>query len=143
MRRLLIILCCAASLGVLRSAEVTVEAFPTSHMVWSSGVPTAKSFGFRLSSGGKRVFFTGDLAGDFSDFPFEAASGCDVLVSELVHFSPQTAREKMRGLTVGHLIFNHLGNRWQTEEGAAEILKLFADAAFPVTVGSDGAAFDV
>ena len=124
--------------GVLR-----VEAFPTSHMVWSSGIPTAKSFGFRLSSGGKRVFFTGDLAGDFSDFPFEAASGCDALISELVHFSPQTAREKMRGLAVGRLIFNHLGNRWQTKEGAAEILKLFADAAFPVTVGFDGATFDV
>ena len=124
--------------GVLR-----VEAFPTRHLAWSSGVPDAKSYGFRITSGGKRVFFTGDLVGDFSDFPFEAASGCDALISELVHFSPEAARERMRGLTVGRLIFNHLGNRWQTEEGASTVLKLFSDAGFPVTVGSDGFAFDV
>ena len=124
--------------GVLKA-----EAFPTCHLAWSSGCNDARSYGFRMSSGGKKVFFTGDLGGDFSDFPFEAASGCDMLISELVHFSPENAHARLKGMDIGHLVFNHLGNRWQTPEGEKEIREIFSDCDFPVSVGYDGAVFEI
>ena len=120
-----------------------VEAFPTLHLAWSSGDPAAKSYGFKITAGKKTAFFTGDLAGDFSDFPFEAVSGCDVLISELVHFSPEKARKKLANLKIGRLIFNHLGNRWQTIEGENEIKSLFSDIGFSVETGFDGMNIDV
>lgn len=119
---------------------IKVEAYPTKHISRDdSNEP--KSFGFKITAEGKSVFFTGDLASDFSDFPFEGAQNCQLLISELVHFSAESAYARLKDINVGHLVFNHLGNHWQTSEGEKEIITLFANCNYPVSVGFDGAEF--
>ena len=122
---------------------VKVEAFPTKHIKGNINSQEPRSFGFKITAEGKSVFFTGDLSSDFSDFPFEGAQNCELLISELVHFSAESAHDRLKDIDVGHLVFNHLGNRWQTNEGEKEILNLFADCNYPVTVGFDGAEFNL
>ena len=119
-----------------------VEAYPTRHLDWVNGT-SPRSYSFRLTVREKRIFFTGDLYRDFSDFAFDAANGCDVLISELVHFPPEAALSLLNGIKIGRLVFHHLGNRWQTQEGEQEILRLFGDVSYPVTVGYDGYSFEV
>ena len=122
---------------------IKMEAFQTKHLEWSAKNPELKSYSFRITAEGKRCLFTGDLCGDFSDFPFDAASDSDLLVSELVHFPIEKAYEYLKDLKIGRLIFNHLANRWQDSKEIPYALGLFKSVPYPVEFGYDGMSIEV
>jgi ribonuclease BN (tRNA processing enzyme) len=122
---------------------VRMEAFPTKHLEWAAKDPELKSYSFRITAENRRVLFTGDLCGDFSDFPFDAASGSDLLVSELVHFPIEKAYEHLKNLKIGRLIFNHLANRWQDPKEIPYALELFQSVPYPVEFSRDGMSIEI
>lgn len=122
---------------------IRMEAFPTKHLEWASKNPDLKSFSFRITAENKQFVFTGDLCGDFSDFPFDAASGSDLLVSELVHFPIEKAHEYLKDLKIGRLIFNHLANRWQDPAEIPYALEIFKDVPYPVEFSYDGMSIEI
>lgn len=129
---------CSYAPGIIYSDELlTVEAFPNRHLTWSTGNAALNSCGLRLNAEGKRVFFTGDLVNDFSDFPADAADGCDLLCSELTHFPLEAALPALKKIRVGKLLFLHLGNPWQTPEGQAKALELCRDLPYPTALAYD------
>lgn len=118
-----------------------VEAFPTRHMVWSHKDESLPSYAFLISGEGKKILFTGDLSGDFSDFPVEMARRADLMICEIVHFKPEYALPIFRELKLKQLVFNHLSNFAQTPEGQKEIAELCKDLPYPIHFGFDGYAF--
>lgn len=123
--------------GVLR-----MEAIPTRHLEneGSGGFP---SYAFLASSGNTRLVHTGDLKHDFSDFPTEACSGGTVCVCELTHYPWEKAEPVFRKLALKRLIFSHIGDFWQTEEGFAFWQKRIALLPYPATIAEDGDEFDL
>ena len=106
--------------------NIVITAYPTDHLKHITN-REANSFALKVQTGNKTVFFSGDVsdvAHDFSDFPVEAANGCDLLFAEITHFDPVKALEVWKKLQVGKMVFYHIGNPWQTPEGQAEILEM-------------------
>lgn len=120
--------------GVLK-----VTAFPNSHLPVSATGEVA-SYSFRVETKDRRIFFTGDLSSNYSDFNLEAANGSDLVYSELTHYPLEKALPTLKRLSAGKLIFYHLHNPWQTSEGAALVLKCCKEAGlpFPVSLAFDG-----
>ncbi|MBE6356056.1 MAG: ribonuclease Z [Lentisphaerae bacterium] len=128
---------------IFNDGIIKVESFPTSHIQKDPAKPDAGSYGFRITAGDKKVFFTGDLSPDFSDFPSAAADGCDALVCELVHFTPESACERLVKLDLGRLVFTHLGNPWQEPENQVKLTEMYKTIGYPMTIGYDGFQFTV
>ncbi len=114
--------------------NLKATAFPTRHLT------TSRSNSFLIEAEGLRVFFTGDLSNDYSDFNLEAADGCDLVCSELTHFPLEKALPILKKLSAGKLIFYHLHNPWQTGEGAGRALEACKAAGlpYPVRLAFDG-----
>ena len=65
------------------------------------------SFAYQLEAEGKRVIYTGDLSGDFSDFPQIAQrEPCDLRICEMTHFPPEKALPVLKRSPIRRLIFN-------------------------------------
>lgn len=122
---------------------IKVEAFHTYHIAKDPAKPDAGSYGFRVSAGDKKVFFTGDLYQDFSDFPSVAADGCDALICELVHFTAESAYERLEKLNLGRVVFTHLGNPWQEPANQVKLTEMYRSIGYPMTIGYDGFQFTV
>lgn len=120
--------------------RLTVTSLPTRHMASIDG---AYSCGYRLEAEGKRAVFTGDLRGDFSDFPQSIRDEpCDVCVSEMTHFKPETALPILKECPIGRLIFHHIHNPWHGE-GEETLRAIFRDLPYPFEVAHDGDVFEV
>lgn len=128
---------------IFDDGNIKVEAFHTYHVPKDPAKPDAGSYGFRVTAGDKKVFFTGDLYHDFSDFPSEAADGCDALICELVHFTPESAFERLKDLRLGQLVFTHIGNLWQDPANQPKLKEIYQSIGYPVTLGYDGFQFEV
>ena len=116
--------------------SLSVHFIPTCHIAPDPESGSC-SFAVWVQTEGSRVLFTGDLKGDFSDFPMEAASRSDVLFCELTHFDPEKALETFRILPLKKLIFYHLHDPYQTPEGRKKILQLCQNFPFEVITGFD------
>ena len=69
---------------VLEDGSLTVSAHPTRH------IAPRPAYGFLLEEGDRRVYVTGDMRGDLSDFPSELlAAPVDLLVPECAHCSAE------------------------------------------------------
>jgi ribonuclease BN (tRNA processing enzyme) len=121
--------------GVLR-----VEACPTRHMAaWN-----APSYSYVLRAEGKRVVFTGDLRGDFSDFPRVARDvPCDLCLCEMTHFKPASALPVLRECPIRRLVFNHVYDPWQTPDGETALRRELTGLPFPFQIAEDGDCFTV
>lgn len=126
--------------GVFDDGVLRVEACPTRHMAaWN-----APSYSYVLHAEGKRVVFTGDLRGDFSDFPSVARdTSCDLCVCEMTHFKPSAALPVLRECPIRRLVFNHVYDPWQTPDGEAVLRGELAGLPFPFQIASDGDCFTV
>ena len=116
---------------------ISVEAFPTAHM-GDPGETDGRSFALKFTMEGKKVLFTGDLAHDFHDFPLEAADGCDVVFSELTHYPLEKAIPTLEKLHTGLLVFYHLHNPWQTNDGVRKAYDMCRGLGYPITLSYDG-----
>ena len=121
--------------GVLR-----VQAVGTAHME-GYGVP---SFGYVLEAEGKRVVFTGDLKGDFSDFPAVAREEpSDLCFCEATHYPPETAAPILTRCPIARLVFTHVHDPWHGADGEQRLRALYADLPFPLAIAHDGDVFEV
>ena len=116
---------------------ISVEAFQTAHM-GDPNVTDARSFALRFTMEDRKVLFTGDLAHDFHDFPLEAADGCDVVFSELTHYPLEKAIPTLEKLHTGRLVFYHLHNPWQTNDGVRKAYDMCLHLGYPITLSYDG-----
>ncbi len=96
---------------------------------------SAFSYSFILEAEGKRVVFTGDLAGPDKDFPricFE--KNCDAVVCEAAHFPMSKAAPVFEKLLCRNIFINHISPRQ-----APSILELQAsDPPYRLTAVYDG-----
>ncbi len=116
-----------------------MTAFPNGHLKWCAKGSSARSNSLKIESEGKKVFFTGDLSCEFTDFPSDAADHCDLVYSELTHFPLEKALPVLKTLSIGKLIFYHLHNPIQTSEGAEKVLRICREQlSYPVAIAFDG-----
>lgn len=127
-----------AAAGPVYSDEVLrVTAVPTEHMA-PLGAP---SFGYVLEVEGKRIVTTGDLRGDFADFPdIIRSQPCDLCICEITHYKPEVALPILLECPIKRLIFNHVHDPWHGE-GEERLREIVASLPYPVEIAHDGDEF--
>ena len=116
-----------------------MRAVKTQHLISS----TDKSFSLIVEAENKKIFFSGDLRADFSDFAVAEADGSDLAVVELTHYPIAKAIPFLEKIKVGKLVFNHRGGFYQQEEGIAATLEACARLSYPVILGTDGMEIEI
>ena len=67
------------------------------------------TFAYLVEAEGKRVVFTGDLAGDFHDYPrLILEQECDLVVCELTHYPVEKAIPTLKKSKTKKIIFSHV-----------------------------------
>ncbi len=99
------------------------------------------SYAFVLTGAGRRIVHTGDLRGDFSDFPWSECLPGTTCVCELTHYDLEPWIEKLAALPLQQLIFSHIGSFYSSEPGQALVRRLASQASFPCTIAADGQEF--
>ena len=113
---------------------IAVHAIPTRHL--GDSFP---SYAYKIECEGKTVLFSGDVRGDYSDFPKEAwEADFDCIISELTHFTFANVCEAMKKFRTKKLIFNHVSARNTT--AAAPVLPEFP---FETVIAFDGACYEI
>jgi len=126
---------------VYADGRATVSAEVTRHLPPEGGCSV--SFAYVVEAEGKRVVVTGDLSGDFGDFPAAALRRpSDLVVCEATHYPPETALPVLAKCPIRWLVLNHVGNPWHGE-GEAKLRAIFATLPYPVDVAHDGDEFVV
>jgi len=114
---------------------LTVTAWATNHN------PPGKSCAFAFQFAGKCLVCTGDLAGDFHDFPLAQINALpqppEAVVCELTHYSPENAMPLMASLKTKRLIFNHVHDPWDLPEKRRQLADWFAKLSYPVQIAED------
>ncbi len=106
--------------------------------------PNWASYAFVLEAEGKRVVCTGDLRGDFSDFPeIVQREPCDLCLCEITHYQPEVALPVLKQCPIKRMVFNHVHNPWHGKEGEAALREKFAELPFPWEIAHDGDVFEV
>ena len=83
--------------------------------------------------------YTGDLAGDFHDYPEVLLNEkFDAVLSELVHFDVEKNLDTIMKTKTEHLIFTHMNLK--KAERVKEIINEFP---FKVSIAQDGMCFDI
>ena len=120
--------------GKIYSDEnITVSAIPTDHI---GGAPT---YAYVIEAEGKKLLFTGDLSGDFHDYPtivFE--EDFDAVVSEFTHFRLDTCVPKMINSRTKQMIFTHVA--WYNID---EINTVTDQFPFPFYIAQDGNIYEI
>ena len=116
-----------------------MRAVKTRHLMPASD----KSFSLIVNAENKKIFFSGDLVADFSDFAAAEADGSDLAVVELTHYPIAKAIPFLKKIRVGKLVFNHRGGYYQREEGIAATLEACAALPYPVVLGTDGMEIEI
>ncbi|OGV68846.1 MAG: hypothetical protein A3K19_01815 [Lentisphaerae bacterium RIFOXYB12_FULL_65_16] len=125
---------------VFDDGTLRVAAVPTGHMrAWQ--VP---SFGYVLEAEGKRVVATGDLRGDFSDFPAAAReTPSDLCLCEVTHYDPAKAVPVLMACPIRRMVFTHVHNPWHGADGEACLREILAPLPYPFAIAHDGDVFEV
>lgn len=117
---------------------LSLRAFPNRHLG-----ENGKSYSYKVSAGGKAVFFTGDLSDDFSDFDLAEANHCDIVISEMTHFPVDKALDLLKDLKCGKLVFNHIGDPYQHIAAQEKVLQQLSGLPCPVQFAFDGMSFEI
>lgn len=100
----------------------------------------APSYAFLMETDSFRVLHTGDLAGDFHDFPkIDPQKPVDICVCEATHIHNRLDQfiADVKDAPIKKLVFNHIGPLWT--DGNEKILEDAASVLpFPVVVARDG-----
>ena len=119
--------------------HLRVKAIPTQHLCWASGGQQFPSYAFQMEMEGKKVLHTGDLKGDFSDFPAEAQTErFDICLCEATHYNPESATPVFMSAKLDRLLFIHIHNPWHGPMGEAALQKYCQNLPFPVGIAHDG-----
>ena len=113
---------------------VKVSCIPTDHMKSVN----APSYAFVLEYNGKKIIHSGDLAGDFHDFP-DIDSPVDICVCEATHIHTRLEQfiANVKDMPIRKMIFNHIGPLWT--DGREYILEeALKSLPFETVVARDG-----
>ena len=80
---------------------------------------------------------------DFSDFNMTEANHSDVVISEMTHFPVDKAWSLLKDLKCGKLIFNHIGDPYQSAAAQENVLQQLAGLPCPVQFAFDGMSFEI
>lgn len=120
---------------IYNDGNISVKAISNDHLA-HIGFP---SYSYMICTEGKKVLYTGDLSGDFHDYPqvvFEEEF--DAIISELVHFNVEKNTDTIAKSKTKQIIFTHMHPRQlDAVNGAKEKFP------FPITVANDGDSFEV
>jgi len=134
---------------IYRDDHLIVTAIRTKHF-WSDGVAYSFAYMLEFTQENITILHTGDLSGDFTDFPAIASKReFDACVCEATHYSPQSALPTFQQANFRQLIFNHVGDRWHViwktksefDHGEREMLSYYNTLPYPVSVSHDGDSF--
>jgi len=126
---------------VFKDENCQVTALPTKHVRDES--QNALSYGYQLDIGDKRIIYTGDLLGDFSDFPAVAKNEpSDLCICECTHFNMEVARDILQHCPIKRMIFNHVSNLWHGD-GERNLRKMIDPLPFPCEIAHDGDGFEL
>lgn len=122
---------------VYNDGVISMRATRTEHLAHlrQSGV---SAFSLKFAAEGRQVLFTGDLSGDFHDFPLSEAQGCDLVFCEITHFPLEKALPVLEKLQAGRLVFYHIGDPWQGADPQRNALECCRHLAVPVSFAYDG-----
>ena len=120
-------------------SALKMRSVKTGHLMPASD----KSFSLIVEAENKKIFFSGDLRSDFSDFSLADADGSDLAVVELTHYPIAKAIPFLEKIKVGKLVFNHRGGYYQQNEGIAATLEACAGLPYPVVLGTDGMEIEI
>lgn len=120
---------------------LSVRNVHTGHMQ-NAGDPFP-SFAFVLEAAGRRIVHTGDLRGDFADFPWQECLPGTVCVCELTHYKLEPWIDKLAALPLRQLIFSHIGSFYDSPAGQALVSRLADQAPFPCMIAADGQEFNL
>lgn len=122
--------------GVIYSDEtITVSAIPNDHM--QNGL--LPSFSYKVEAEGQKIIFTGDISGDFHDYPAVIyEEEFDAVVSELTHFNVLEHVKEIARSKTKQMIFTHVHKRNTTV-----IDTVRDEIPFPFYVAEDGQSFEV
>ena len=128
---------------IFENEDISVRAIGTRHLVSDSGENI--TFAYRFNSNGKSLFYTGDLAHDFSDFPADhlTKNGADLLVCEATHYKGAVAAKIIKTLPIKRLLFNHVWDDKVTSEQEAAWLQLFENDNFTCSIAHDGEEHEI
>lgn len=128
---------------IYKNDDLEVHAIGTKHIVSEDG--SYISFAYRFEAQGKSLFYTGDMAHDFSDFPAKdiAEKGADLCVCEATHYKREEGVVAMRGLPIKRLVFNHVWDDKVTEEQERYWLSAFEAEGFVCNIAHDGDVYEI
>ena len=120
---------------VYEDENITVTAIPTAHFPNGS----FPSFAYMIETADKKFLYTGDLSGDFHDYPsIVLEEDFDAVLCELVHFKVEKNLDTILKTKTKQLIFTHMAPRNIPLIHAAE-----PQFPFAVKIAEDGASFDI
>lgn len=125
-----------------RDEHITVSTISTSHL--SYGEVNFPSYAFLIRYGSRRIIYTGDLRGDFSDFPMKPDDPeCDLCICEITHYPFEKAIPILQEMPIKRIIFNHVAGRWHGAEGEKLFKELTAALPYPAYLAHDGDSFSI
>ncbi|MDD3154995.1 MAG: hypothetical protein PHS41_09010 [Victivallaceae bacterium] len=98
------------------------------------------SYSFLLEAEGKKIFFSGDLSAEFSDFPVAAFQGetpVDLAFCELTHYPLAKAEKILKSIRVKQLYFSHIGDWYESEAGVIQREQFIRELPYPAAVAFD------
>jgi hypothetical protein len=132
-----------------KSGAVRLTPYPTRHLQslakhFQASHPEVcfEAFSFVLEAGGKRVAHSADI-GHEDDLDPLLAKPLDLLVCELAHVEPEKVFVKLRGRSIGRVVFIHLANEYWTHRAALRrhARKCLGDIPFQFATDDDRIGF--
>ncbi len=129
--------------SVYEDDVLQATAEPTAHLRDPAAPDTPLSFSYTLETEGARIVCTGDLRGDFADFPLAAREApCDVCLCEATHYRPEVSIPILRASPIGRLVLTHVHDPWHGA-GELDLLAIMGELPYPVSVAHDGDTFEL
>jgi len=121
--------------------RLTVAAYPTDHIPNSPIKPI--TFSYILSAENKRLLHSGDLWGDFHDYPkILLEEHFDLLVCECTHFKAEVAVPLFQNTKADRMIFIHVADRWHGTQGEMDFYQAYKPISVPFLLAHDGDVFE-
>ena len=137
--------------AVYEDENIAVSAIRTQHLKDKEGQYVSFAYVLHFKAENKTILHTGDLAGDFRDFPQEAQKQYfDICLCEATHYRPENAVGTLTTAKLGRMIFIHVADRWHNYplgadswvNGEKEFLKHTKGILpYPVALAHDGDEF--
>ncbi len=126
---------------IYNDGTVQVAAEGTRHLAHFQDPNLPGSYAYVFHAEGKRIVHTGDLSGDFSDFPKAAMDEpCDACICEITHFSPKIAMPVLMESPIKKLILNHVHDPWHGE-GEKDLETILSALPYKWHIANDGDQF--